>query len=94
MYETMLEMIVSSTSSSSDIHGVINDNNNNFYVSIVMVAMWMNQGYLGESSYVDEELTIDVARFFELLKDFDDHNKMYAQIIINYQSFHEYLQSS
>ena len=54
----------------------------------------MNQGYLGESSYVDEELNIDVARFFELLKDFDDHNKMYAQIIINYQSFHEYLQSS
>jgi len=68
----MLEMIVCSTSSSSNIHGVIDDNNNNRYVSIVMVAMWMNQGYLGESPYVDEEPNVDVARFSELLKDFDE----------------------
>jgi len=37
-----------------------------------MVAMWMNQGYLGESPYVDEEPNVDVARFSELLKDFDE----------------------
>jgi len=52
-HETMIEMIVGSTSSSSSVHGVVN-NNNNPYRNMVMNVMRMNQGYTGECPIIDE----------------------------------------
>jgi len=48
-YKIILERIVSSTSSSNNIHEVVNDNNNR-YKSMVMDAMRINCGYLSEGS--------------------------------------------
>jgi hypothetical protein len=45
------------------------DNNNNPYRNMVMDAMIINQGYTGQNSKVDEELNVDAARLFYLLKD-------------------------
>jgi hypothetical protein len=50
-YKTMLERMIDSTSSSSNIHGVIYDNSN-YYRSMVMDAMRMTNGYSGEGSLV------------------------------------------
>ena len=61
--ETMVEKMVTSTSSSSNMHEVIDDNNN-CYRSMIMDAMRINQDYSGEGSWVDEEPNIDIARFF------------------------------
>jgi len=49
-YQTMLEMMVNSNSSSRNIHEFVNDNSNP-YRSIVMDAMKMNQDYSGEDSF-------------------------------------------
>ena len=57
-----------STSSSNNVHGVV-DNNNNPYRNMVMDAMIMNRSYTGQCPIVDEELNVDVARFYYLLKD-------------------------
>jgi hypothetical protein len=40
-YKTMIEMMVGSTSSCSNVHGVVDDNDNS-YRSIVIDAMIMN----------------------------------------------------
>jgi hypothetical protein len=48
-YETMLERIVGSTSSSSNIHKIVDDNSNHCW-SMVMNAMRMNHDNLGEDS--------------------------------------------
>jgi hypothetical protein len=56
-YKTMKEMIIGSTSSSSNIHRFTN-NNSNHYRSMVINATRMNCDYLGEDSYnipLDEE---------------------------------------
>jgi hypothetical protein len=66
--ETMVERMVRSNSSSSNMHGVINDNSNRFR-SMVMDAMRMNECDAGEFAIVDEESNVDATRFFELLKD-------------------------
>ena len=70
-YETMIKMMVRSTSRSSNEHGVIEDNNN-LYRNIVMDAMRMNQSYASKYSTVAEEPNIDATRFFDLLKDYDE----------------------
>jgi len=62
-YETMLERIVGSTSTSSNIYEVIDDNHNR-YKSMVMEAMRINHGYSGEGSCVHEEPNVDATRFF------------------------------
>jgi hypothetical protein len=67
-YETVVERMVGSTSSFSNVHGVIDDNNNS-YRSIVMDTMKMHQGYAGECSIIYEEQNTSMARFFDLLKD-------------------------
>jgi len=59
-----------STSSSNNVHEVVDDNINR-YRSMVMNAMRMNEGYVGECSIINEELNVDATRFFELLKDCD-----------------------
>jgi len=62
--------MIRSTSSASNMHGVV-ENNNNSYRNMVMDVMRMNQGHVGQCSVLDEELNAKVARFFDLLKDFD-----------------------
>jgi len=67
----MLERMVESTSSASNMHGVIDDNNNP-YRTMIMDAMRMNQGHVDQYPIVDEEPNVDAARFFNLLKDSDE----------------------
>jgi len=58
------------TSSSSNMLEVVDDNSN-YYRSMVIDALRMNQGYVGECLIVDEEPNAEATRFFELLKDSD-----------------------
>jgi len=70
LYKTMLERMAESTSSSSNVHRVVDDNNNP-YRNIVMDVIRMNQGYAGKCSIKDKEPNIDATMFFDLLKDSD-----------------------
>jgi hypothetical protein len=67
----MIERMVGSTSSSSNVHGVVNDNNN-CYSSMVMDAMRMNQSDANKCSIIDEEQNKDALGFFYSLKDSDE----------------------
>jgi len=75
--------MVGSTSSSSNVHRVIDENSNSYW-NMVMDAMKINQGYVGECSIIDEESNADATIFFYLLKDYDEplwgggtnHNKL------------------
>jgi hypothetical protein len=69
--ESMVERVVGSTSSASNVHEVVNDNSNP-YRNIVMDAMRMNQGNVSECPIIEEEPNADAIRFFDLLKDFDE----------------------
>ena len=69
-HDTMVERIVESSSSSSNVHGVVDDNSNP-YRNMVMNAMRMNKSYASQCPIIDEEPNADVVRFFYLLKDFD-----------------------
>jgi hypothetical protein len=66
-HETMIKRIIGSTSSASNVYGIV-DNNNNPYRTMVMDAMRMNQSHVDQFSIVNEEPNVDVAR---LLKDSD-----------------------
>ena len=59
----IVEKMVGLTSSFSNVHGVINDNNNP-YRNMVMDAMRMNQGHAGQCSIIDEEPIVNMAKFF------------------------------
>jgi hypothetical protein len=59
--------MVESTSSSSNVHWVV-DNNSNPYRSMVIDVMRMNQGYTSEYSIIDEEKNTDTTWLFDLLK--------------------------
>jgi hypothetical protein len=82
-YNTMVERMVGSTSSYSNIHGVVDDNSHP-YRNIVMDAMRMNQGHVSQCLIIDEEPNVDATRFFDHLKDYDKplwdgckyHNKL------------------
>jgi len=63
--------MVGSTSSSSNVHEVVDDNNNP-YRNMVMDAMKINQYYADQCPIVDEESNADATRFFELLKESDE----------------------
>jgi len=63
LYETMIQRIVESTSNSSSVHGVADDNSNP-YRNMVMHVMRMNQGYTGECPIVDKEPNSDMTNFF------------------------------
>jgi hypothetical protein len=68
----MIEMIVKSTSSSSsNVHGVVDDNHNS-YRNMVMDVIRMNQSYTDKFSIIDEESNTDATMFFDLLKDYDE----------------------
>ena len=81
--ESMVERMVGSTSSASNVQGIVNDNINP-YRNMVMDAMRMNQGNGSQCPIVEEEPNADAARFFDLLKDSDEplwdgctnHNKL------------------
>ena len=62
-YETMIERIVGSISSSNNMYEVVDDNSSP-YRSMIMDAMRINHGYLCESSRIDEEPHVDATRFF------------------------------
>ena len=65
----MVERVVGSTSSASNMHEVVNDNSNP-YRNMVMDAVRMNQGNVSQCPIV-EDPNADAVRFFDLLKDFD-----------------------
>jgi hypothetical protein len=69
--ESMVERMVMSTFSASNVHGVANDNSNP-YKNMVMKTMRMNQGNASQCPIVEKEPNADATRFFDLLKDFDE----------------------
>jgi len=69
-YDTIVERMVRSTCSFSNGHVVIDDNSNP-YRNMVINAMRMNQGHVGQYPIIDEELNADATRFFDLLKDYE-----------------------
>jgi len=83
--ESMVERVVGSTSSASNMHEVGNKNSNP-YRNMVMDAMRMSEGNISECPIIEEEPNADAAKFFYLLKDFDEplwdgcmnHNKLSA----------------
>jgi hypothetical protein len=52
-------------------HEVVDDNTNP-YRNMVMDAMRINQGYVGQCSIIDEEPNVDTTRFFDLSKNSDE----------------------
>jgi hypothetical protein len=66
----MVEMMVGSTYSASNVHRVVDDNSNP-YRNMVMDAVRMNQGHTDQCSIVDKEPNVGATRFFDLLKDYD-----------------------
>jgi len=66
----MVEKIVGSTSSSSNVYEVVDDNSNR-YKSIVMDSTGMNHGDTCECSIIDEESNANTTKLFNLLKDSD-----------------------
>jgi hypothetical protein len=67
----MVERVVESTSSASNVHEVVNENSNP-YRNMVMDAMRMNEGNVSQCPIVEEEPNADATRFFDLLKDSDE----------------------
>jgi len=59
----MIEKVVMSTSSSNNVHGVVDDNNNP-YRNMVMDVMRMNRCYVGQCPIVDEEPNVNATSFF------------------------------
>ena len=59
------------TSSASNVYEVVNDNSNP-YRNMVIDAMRMNQSNVSQCSIVEEEPNVDVAKFFDLLKDYNE----------------------
>ena len=70
-HETMVERMVGSTSSASNVHRVETKNSNPYRI-MVMGMMRMNRGHAGQCPIIDEEPNADAARFFDLLKDSDE----------------------
>jgi len=69
--ESMVERVVGSTFSASNMHEVGNDNSNP-YRNIVMDAMRRSEGNVNECPIIEEEPNADATRFFDLLKDSDE----------------------
>jgi len=61
--KSMGEGVVGSTCSASNVHGVVNENNNP-YMNIVMEAMRMNQGNVSQCPIVEEESNADATKDF------------------------------
>jgi hypothetical protein len=59
----MVERMIESTSSASNVHRVVEDNSNP-YRNMIMNAMRMNQSHVGQYSIIDEEPNVDATKFF------------------------------
>jgi hypothetical protein len=70
-YKTIVEIMVESTFSYSNVHKVLDDNSK-YYREYGYGCKRMNQGYASECSIIDKEPNANAARFFELIKDFDE----------------------
>jgi len=70
-HDIIVERMVGSTSNSSNVYGVV-DENSNPYRNTVMEVMRMNQGHAGQFPIINEKPNADVVMFFNLLKDSDD----------------------
>ena len=92
-HETMSQRMVETTSSASNVHGVVN-NNGNSYRTMIMDTMRMNHGHVNQCSIIYEELNAYATMFFDLLKIPTNHYGMVAQITVNYMSLHRCLPSS
>ena len=68
-YKTMIEKMARPTSSSSNVHEVIDDNSNS-YRNMIIDAMRINHGYTSEYFIKNKEPNANVGMFFDLLKDF------------------------
>jgi hypothetical protein len=86
-HDTMVEKMVGSNSSSSNVHGVVDDNSNH-HRTIIMYTIRMNQGHVGQYLIVDEESNTNTTMFFNLLKILTNHYGMVAQIIVSYLLLH------
>jgi hypothetical protein len=64
----MVERMIKSISSASNMHGVVDDNSNP-YRNMIMDAMKMNQSHADQCAIIDEEPNANVAMFFDILKD-------------------------
>ena len=81
--ESMIQRMVESTSSASNVHGVVNDNSNPYKIMVVD-ATRMNHGNVSQCPIIEEEFNADATMFFYLLKDSDEplwdgctnHNKL------------------
>jgi predicted transcriptional regulator len=62
-HDTMVERMIGSTSTSSNVHGVVDDNSN-LYRNMVMDAMGMNHDHASQCLIINEELNTDTSRFF------------------------------
>jgi len=56
--KSIVERVVGSTSSASNVHGVVNDNSNP-YKNMVRDAMRMNQGNVSQCPIIEEEHNAD-----------------------------------
>ena len=70
-HDTMVEMMVGSTSNSSNVYEVVYDNSSS-YSNIIMDAMRMNQNYAGQYPIIDKEPNTNATMFFDLLKYLDE----------------------
>jgi len=61
--ESILERIIVSTSSTNNMHSVVN-NKSNHYKNMIMKVMRMNQGNFSQYSIIEEEPNTDATRFF------------------------------
>ena len=66
-YETMIEKMIGSPSNFSNVHEVVDDNNN-CYRRMIIDAIIINQGDASECLIIDEEPNVDACRFFDILK--------------------------
>jgi hypothetical protein len=65
----MVEKMVGTTSSSSNVHDVVDDNSNP-YRNMIIDTLRMNQCYASKCFIKNKEPNADSVRFFDLLKDF------------------------
>jgi len=96
--KSMVERVVRSTSSASNMYEVGNENSNP-YRYMVMDAMRMSEDNVSEFPNIEEEPNADAARFFDLLKDSDktlwdgctNHSKLLAVAqVFTIKSDHEF----
>jgi len=62
----VVERMVESTFSSSNVHEVVDDNSNP-YTNMIMDVMRINQGHASQCPIINEEPNTDTLKFFDLL---------------------------